>query len=56
MACDAAALGSPVHANWREAKTESPREQGKQLLSLPPRSLSLYQSPPFLSLIMSHDI
>lgn len=41
MACDAAALGSPVHVNWREAKAESPREQGKQLLSLSPLFLSV---------------
>lgn len=47
MACDAAALGSPVHVRWREAKAESPREQGKQLLSLPP---SQFLTPSFLSL------
>lgn len=56
VACDAAALGSPVHVNWREAKAESPREQGKQLLSLS-LSLSLPPSTPSLSsLILSRDI
>lgn len=38
MAYDSAALGSPVHVNWKDAKAKSPREQGKQLpsVSLPP--------------------
>lgn len=52
MACDAAALGSPLHVNWREAKAESPREQGKQLpsrliyLSFISFSLSLSEPEP----------
>lgn len=55
MACDAAALGSPVDVNWTGAREESPREQGKQLISL---SSSQLPSHPFslVSLIPCHDI